>query len=154
MGNISTRQGRRFFWSMVFFAGLGAASFAILSHFHVDSKVIGNFSASSKTTSGPKKDSYVQIQGKYYKANSDNIYNIDGQRIYYTGPKREYLVKSETQETVTPDLKMPVSAGDMMNTLKVAQANIKERDKIFKEVMENDGKKESKKNTPGITERK
>jgi len=72
-------------------------------------------------------DNYVLIEGKYYKARSDNTYMVDGRKIFYVNNRRYKLkdIKAGAIQSASNDVNESVEstgAGDSATKRSVAKA--------------------------------
>ena len=72
---------------------------------------------------------YVYIEGRYYPASPDNIYNINGRRVFYVNKRSVAANKAS-------DKGLPISTSEMIEVLKRTQNNIKSRDQMLENIDE------------------
>lgn len=78
----------------------------------------------------------VVINGKTYQRSPDNIYEIDGQRVLYkprtvTTPKAQ---EEKASQAPSEDTSGFMSPGEMMQTMRKAQENLKARNQALDEI--------------------
>lgn len=86
---------------------------------------------------------YVLIEGKYYPAREDNIYMVNGQKMFYVNndryekdPADETRWRQARNEEIKNDseaLKIPTSPDEMVKILNRAQQKMKERAQALEE---------------------
>ncbi|OFZ13394.1 MAG: hypothetical protein A2Z20_08625 [Bdellovibrionales bacterium RBG_16_40_8] len=98
---------------------------------------------------------YVYIEGKYYPVSQDNIYNINGRKVFYVNKRRipnktsvddaQEVANTSTigrktadagQSIKSSDMGLPTSPSEMLEVIKRSQKNIKARDEMLKRIDE------------------
>lgn len=82
---------------------------------------------------------YVIINGKYYRARADNIYEVDGEKVYYVNnrKKEEHEKNAENEsESIEKSLRaklgsLPTSPSEAVEILKSAQDAAKKRNEYL-----------------------
>lgn len=90
---------------------------------------------------------YVLIEGNYYPARKDNIYLVNGRKIFYVNNRAEgseanaknlRQAQNKIPNEDSDTLEMPTSPSDMLKILNRAQKQMKDRSKALDEIEKQD----------------
>lgn len=98
-----------------------------------DSKTVSKSSTEYKIDG----DNYVLINGKYYKARPDNIYEINGEKVFFLNNRAQASKEEESVPDSESDSslgKLPTSPEELMKSLQASQKAMAERNKALEEI--------------------